>query len=88
MPPKSAVSLTPIPIRFEVIDAVGGGAGLAEFTGSPWGRSARDLLFALLTPSPVQLEALKVGGGPGGLGGRSARPLPERSGVEIPDPLQ
>jgi hypothetical protein len=46
---------------FEVIDAVGGGAGWPNLQARLETESARDLLFALLTPSPAQLEALKGG---------------------------
>ncbi len=46
---------------FEVIDAVGGGAGWPNLQARLGAESARDLLFALLTPSPAQLEALKGG---------------------------
>lgn len=46
---------------FEVIDAVGGGAGWPNLQARLGVESARDLLFVLLTPSPAQLEALKGG---------------------------
>lgn len=46
---------------FEVIDAVGGGAGWPNLQVRLGVESARDLLFAFLTPSPTQLEALKGG---------------------------
>jgi len=46
---------------FEVIDAVGGGAGWPNLQARLGAESARDLLFALLTPSPAQLEALNGG---------------------------
>lgn len=46
---------------FEVIDAVGGGAGWPNLQARLGAESPRDLLFALLTPSPAQLEALKGG---------------------------
>jgi hypothetical protein len=46
---------------FDVLDAVGGGAGWPNLQTRLGAESARDLLFALLTPSPAQLEALKGG---------------------------
>lgn len=44
---------------FDVIDAVGGGAGWPNLQATLKVESARDILFALLAPSDKQLSALK-----------------------------
>jgi len=45
---------------FEVIDAVGGGAGWPNLEAQLKVESARDILFALLAPTDKQIESLKA----------------------------
>lgn len=46
---------------FDVIDAVGGGAGWPTLQAHLKVESARDIIFAMLAPTPVQQKSLKAG---------------------------